>query len=306
MLQKIRKNPFISKTFYSVYHFANSIYLRFGRHFLKRFRLERNLAKTSEVLRKHNIKDLHFKDSHPYIESDGRKFYYMPESRGGCVHVLNDAYEKRISEIIGKYIKDDSIIFDVGSNFGFFTMQASKKATKGKIYAFEPVPESFGYLERNIKINNLENHVTGIWAAVSDKQGTIRITTNKFGGNHILNRIRSGSAKNTAIVKSMTIDSFCAKNKINRLDLLKCDVEGAELMVLRGAKSMIKRCMPIIILEIQENWAMRFGYAPSEIFDLLKDLGYNYSLITNKGIIRPTTIGKDLEKTNNFLFVSKS
>ena len=51
---------------------------------------------------------------------------------------------------------------------------------------------------------------------------------------------------------------------------------------------------------------MRFGYAPSEIFDLLKDLGYNYSLITNKGIIRPTTIGKDLEKTNNFLFVSKS
>lgn len=301
ILHRLKRQPLINKMGYAAYDTFKPLCTNVAKKVSASYRLERLTGKYSKELQRKGIKNFIFISGKPYIEHENIKFRYIPDSRGGNIHVLKDTGEENLHNIISKNLRHDSVLIDIGANFGFFALMASKKITDGKIYAFEPVRETFQYLKDNVDINGLSNRIIIRQAAVSDREGHIHITNNKFGGNHLLTK----KLHNSESVPTIRLDTFVIQNNIKRIDTIKCDVEGAELLVLKGGEHCISKYHPTIILEIQENWIRRFGYSPSDIFDLLRNHGYNYKLIIGTGISEGSNykdITTDLEKTNNFIF----
>ena len=146
-------------------------------------------------------------------------------------------YERfKISRLV-KMLRPDSVFFDLGANAGYYSVVAAPRCSQ--VYAFEPLPESLGYLRRHIALNHLEN-CTAIEAAVGDFDGPVHFSKSftKYEG-----QICEDGELSVASVK---LDTFCQTHPAPTL--LKIDVEGAELAVLRGAEHLLIECRPAIFL----------------------------------------------------------
>lgn len=115
----------------------------------------------------------------------------------------------------------------------------------GSIYAFEPEPRNYSLLEKNIAVNKLTN-VSAINKGVADKPGQLRLFISDVNiGTHSMTMKQDRYVD----VDVITIDDFVRENKINHVDLIKCDVEGFEPFVLNGMKETVSRFNPYLILE---------------------------------------------------------
>ncbi|KKM21414.1 hypothetical protein LCGC14_1635630 [marine sediment metagenome] len=165
----------------------------------------------------------------------------------------------------------------------------------------EDVENFFNHVDINVKINNLKNvHVNNI--GLSNKVGkeifyyspeTSVLTSTK----NIIN-YKNVNKINCSIT---TLDSYVEEFKIKSIDFIKCDVEGAELYVLEGGLRTIKNFKPILFLELFHEWSKRFGYHPSEVFELLLSIGYEAFLpINGKLELTKGYVGEDFDKQNYF------
>lgn len=149
-------------------------------------------------------------------------------------------------------------IFDIGANIGTFTTWMAKVYPKGKIYAFEPQRIVFQMLCGNMSINNHDN-VYAMNMGLGDVNETIEFFepdyTQKvdYGTFSLVEPVIEKMTNNLSVVDISTLDSFMSKHKIEKVDLLKIDVEGMDIQVLRGAKETIKRCKPAIFIEHCDN-----------------------------------------------------
>jgi FkbM family methyltransferase len=154
--------------------------------------------------------------------------------------------------------KSDPVIFDIGANIGTFTTWMAKFYPKGKIYAFEPQRIVFQMLCGNMSINNHDN-VYAMNMGLGDENTTIEFFepdyTQKvdYGTFSLVEKVIDKTTNNLSVVDISTLDSFMSKHKIEKVDLLKIDVEGMDIQVLRGAKETIQRCKPAIFIEHSDN-----------------------------------------------------
>lgn len=145
-----------------------------------------------------------------------------------------------------------NVALDVGANAGGYALLFGQWVGKdGKVFAFEPAPQTYSGLCRHIELNALARIVTPVQAAVSDNSATAEF---RAVGSHGMNRlvVAKEDTGRASIVKvpTMTLDQFCARENILP-DLIKIDVEGFELAVLRGAREVIKACGPRLSLFIE-------------------------------------------------------
>lgn len=93
-------------------------------------------------------------------------------------------------------------------------------------------------------------------------------------------------------------------NKENNIypDFIKCDVEGAELLVLKGGEETLKSKKPVIFIELLRKWAQKFNYHPNEVIKFLKNLGYKCFIISNNNLIEVLEITETIQETN-FIFL---
>lgn len=304
MLFKIlRKNKFIYNFSYKIYEKSYPIYASLISRVSNKYAIERDINRLSKRLKENPIGELHFIDGEAHLQIGEYKFGYFPEP-GTILGEINSSEVIFIADIILRLLRKDSVFFDLGANFGYFTIVASSKISDGRIYSFEPVPKTYWQLKKNISLNNISNRVYPLQVAISDKDGFLNITTDKSACNHIVDK----SVKNSVKVKTIKLDSFCKQNKIDSIDVIKCDVEGAEYYMIKGGVNILKRCKPVLILEIQTNWLSRFNLTPDMLFKLAKELGYNYKLLIHgkHGKIVESSnykdISADLSKANDILF----
>ncbi len=173
-------------------------------------------------------------------------------------------FEQDFLEKLDNYLKEDSIIIDIGANIGNHTLYWANERRAKKIYAFEPIPHTFGILKKNIEINQLEDRVILNNVGLSDQKGMGEVKTfckQNLGGT----RLKKLQSDTPYTIPLRTLDSFNIKE--DTIDLIKIDVEGMDNEVLLGASKTIRKYKPIIMIESFPD-----SFEKSDA--LLKDFGY--------------------------------
>ena len=180
-----------------------------------------------------------------------RKFYYLnkydffmfldPFSHLGKILTDDELYEKDTCYMINKYIKKDSIFFDIGANEGFFSLVASKKIITGKIYCFEPQKNLLKIIEKNLLKNNFKNFFLldfGIGESEYFTNLNVFQDTNT-GASSILKKHFLNTKKTKIKIKSL--DHFVSEERLyDQIDLVKIDIEGYEINAIKGMKNLLK------------------------------------------------------------------
>ncbi|HVT93323.1 MAG TPA: FkbM family methyltransferase [Bryobacteraceae bacterium] len=193
----------------------------------------------------------------------------------GCL----DYYDEKA---IRKMLHPGDVCLDVGAHIGYFSLLFSHLVgSTGRIISFEPIPYTHSFLTRNIEHNQAAN-VTVEHAAVGNHIGVARMLAapnNRLGWSTI-------SDQGDVDVRCTTIDSEVLRLGIPRLHLVKMDVEGYELEVLRGAAQTIDKLRPKVMFEVNEHALTRQGASVDAINNFFFDRHYKLYK-AEKGHLRP-------------------
>ncbi len=192
-----------------------------------------------------------------------------------CGALTLGVYEKCESRLIQEKLKPGMIVVDLGANVGLYTaLAASIVGSSGKVYAFEPDAENFGYLEKTVARNGFTN-VTCLRSAVSDHNGTGNLFhSDENLGDHRIYDSRDGRASNT--IALTTLDYFAETKKISKIDFIKMDIQGAEGWAMKGMEQVIAKSPHMQIFA--EFWPLgisRTGESPTAFLATLKRHGFS-------------------------------
>ncbi len=179
-------------------------------------------------------------------------------------------YERETQRILGQCIAPGAVVYDLGANVGFFTLLASKLAGRsGVVCSFEPLPRNLQYLERHLRLNDVEN-VRVFPIAVSSRSGTARFASAQspsMGGLRASGEIE---------VKTESLDGLFESGAVPPPAFMKIDVEGAEHDVLTGAARILRGCRPVILLSAH-------GHVQRDrCSTLLRDAGYELKTVIDR------------------------
>ncbi len=175
-----------------------------------------------------------------------------------------------------RLLRSDDICFDVGANLGYYTVLMAKAVPRGRVYAFEPDPLSHALLQLNVRMNRLGNVITND-LALGDRTGTstfVQCTDSAF--NSFKDTARR-AVLNEIEVPVTTIDDFMVEHGVPRVDFVKMDVEGAEGLVLCGARNLLRNSAlrpRMLLSELFDENHKAFGDSAAEIVESLRRSGY--------------------------------
>jgi FkbM family methyltransferase len=187
---------------------------------------------------------------------------------------LPTAWDGDLLRFFYERMPDDCHFLDVGSATGSFCLLPALRPTS-RCIAFEPVPLVRDILRANISLNGLEDRVSVFPYALWDQDGaaTLRLPADQEMGLACLADEPTRFAPvGDVLVETRRLDGLV----LGRIDMAKIDVEGAELMVLRGAAETLARDRPALLVEYDERNTTAFGYKPEKIMEFLKTLGYTH------------------------------
>src|SRR5258705_6161263 len=160
------------------------------------------------------------------------------------------SYELEVQRALQERLKPGSVLYDVGSNIGFYSLLAARQGAQ--VFAFEPDIQIAGSLERHARLNSLGSKIEVIRAAVFSTSGFVALepadTARGHGNAHIGSKIQHSNP--TVEVPCITLDDFVQKHSVP--DTIKIDVEGAESDVLKGAECLFRRSRPHLICEVHD------------------------------------------------------
>ncbi len=179
---------------------------------------------------------------------------------------LYGCYDYPVTKLIETLIGPGMVFFDIGANAGFFSLLAAKKCQH--VYAFEPLPSNLQRMRRNLEINGLRN-VSVVANAVGDREATATLYVPESSNSGLASLTPMAGAKSLE-VPVITLDGFLRQHGIGRVDLIKMDIEGAEVMALEGGKELLSRPdAPDVIFEAHPGseaakWLADHGYTICE------------------------------------------
>jgi FkbM family methyltransferase len=217
--------------------------------------------------------------------------------------LLNWEYEKEEREMLLSLAKDGDTFFDIGANAGLYSITFAKRYPKSRVYAFEPIPVTIAELESNLELNGVEN-VTICPYGLSDKSdhATFYYAASDSGATSMAPIGERFGPTVTTVASVSDLDSVCGNEGGFHPDIIKCDVEGAELLVFKGAAKTLETYKPVIQCEMLRKWAKRFNYHPNDIIKFLGEIGYNCYFL-KEGSLQPFTEMTDETVETNFFFI---
>ena len=155
-------------------------------------------------------------------------------------------YEPALTKYITDTLTNESCFLDIGAHAGYFSLLAASIAQNGKVIVFEPEVNNFEFIEKIKQLNKIENW-TLVNAAVGLENGHLRFKKGQTSSTGLID------AEGDVIVNQVSLDNFFEKEGIQKIDLIKIDVEGYGGNVLTGGVKIINRFKPIILFEIHEG-----------------------------------------------------
>lgn len=174
-------------------------------------------------------------------------------------------------------VKDVKTIIDCGGNIGLYSLNLAKIYPNASIHAFEPLDFNFQIFRKNIKLNNFEN-ISLNKKGVGEEKGAfeIKFGNKKSGASIYVDEFNSDGKEEIQVLK---LDDYCIENNIESIDILKIDVEGGELKVLKGAQNILsnsKKCL--VIVEVIEKHLKAAGDDGKSLFEFMQSLGFKIGL----------------------------
>jgi len=201
-------------------------------------------------------------------------------------------YEKRQVLVWQSLVRNDSIVIDIGANIGYYSLVASKIAMKGSVYAFEAASQTFQLLVQNINTNRLTN-VYPLHLAVCNENSEMELFIS--GESNIgMTGLRKVGNKGTSIEKVQTtsLDEWIKTTELLKVDLIKIDIEGAELLALKGMEGILNKFRPVLFIEISSLLGL-YGNTSYDLYDFMEKMKYNCYQATAKNTLQNVSAGTE-------------
>lgn len=279
-------------------------------HRLRIWRSRRRLLSAYRVfsgsVAQSTIKEIAFnKEGCVFTLHDGRRYRFDPSRAAGWLYSVpfSGVFEQKETEYLKTLIRPGWVCLDVGACFGWYTVLLSHLAGRvGRVHAFEPVTPNLECLRANVALNGSGNVVLND-IALGEQAGKIKLYLPRHGVSASIRAHGSAASCKVLDATVSTLDDYVARNNLERLDFIKADIEGAELLLLNGGLTTLKRFKPCLMLEIQAHSTGLFGYAPAAVFTLLGGLGYRaYYVGKDAGLVPYQPSNAAVLPDYNFIF----
>jgi FkbM family methyltransferase len=205
---------------------------------------------------------------------------------------LTGCYEPNEFCLLERILRPGMTFIDVGANIGLYTVFAGTRVGReGVIVAVEPSSREFGRLKENTNLNKLTN-VRLLQIAVSNfsAEAQLLVATEEKSGHNTLGAFGYDSVvlANTELVHVEPLDNIINEEGLQRVDVIKMDIEGAELFALQGAICTLKRFHPIIMLELSDRTLQNQKCSSTDVWQFLTQHGYRiYTYSNTNGVPVP-------------------
>lgn len=179
--------------------------------------------------------------------------------------VITEVWDINVYEVEDKHFNNGGVVVDLGANIGSFSIYAACRGAK--VYAVEPEPGNLTILNKNILLNNMKKHIVVAPYAISNYKGTAKITDR--GGNSTIKDENSSGSE----VEVLPLDNFFSLYNINNVDVLKIDIEGAEVETILGASKVSLMQCKFIAIELDKRSGEHMG-------DMVKKLSETHHVRT--------------------------
>ena len=212
-------------------------------------------------------------------------------------HILNqELWEPHLVAFMKNFIKEGYVCIDIGSCFGWYAVHMSKyTGNTGLIYAFEPLKENIQLIKKNIKQNNINNVILQEVALGATSQTSTICNAYLRNNTNIGDSFISTHYKDRDGYTDLKIDDFIGKEEImvklnkqltfiekldnikipRKINFMKLDTQGSELMVLQGAQKILKNDRPVIAIELEDPCSLLYSYDSGVLIDYLKSFDYD-------------------------------
>lgn len=203
---------------------------------------------------------------------DGRKLIVdLSTGMQETVYFVGE-YEPSITAIASEMIAEGDVCLDVGANFGWYTTLMSLRAgTSGAVHAFEPMPKTYRELERNREAARYKDRIYINNFALGDREDVVQINMfDDLPSGHASLSAKGESRVSAFDCRLTTLDGYLADHDIDHVNFVKVDIEGAEMMFLRGAERLFKQEIPpVFLMEMALAQTRNFDYVPNDLLEFM-------------------------------------
>jgi len=196
--------------------------------------------------------------------------------------LVNGIWEAEVTNFICGRVSRDMTVIDVGADIGYYTLLFARRVGKeGRVIAFEPIPEAKERLEDNVGLNGYANVTICDFALFSSEgqvvlEGPLQLSR--------INLFKSNTENKDIRVMTRVFDQVVPEFELHRIDLVKIDVEGAELDVLRGMEGSLKMYHPHLLIEVHPDYLSHFDCGPEDLLGFLHAMKYTIQAV-DKGTV---------------------
>lgn len=213
-----------------------------------------------------------------------------------CAYVCG-AYEPNDFFYFDKFVPAGGTVIDLGAHEGLYTVFSSRRVgPTGCVVAVEPSEREIKKLKNNIALNGCTNvHIFETAVGSSNGRARLRIAEDRHAGTNTLGQfiydVREVASEEVSI---RTVDDIVAELGLQRVDVIKADIEGGELAMLLGARETLLRFRPALFLEISPDALRAQGGTPDDVTEFLRTLNYRASVLDNaSAALRPFAVVPD-------------
>ncbi len=205
--------------------------------------------------------------------------FELPKGDFGVTLELDSTgeYEPLTTATILEYLKEGSVFVDIGAHVGLFSVPAMKwVGDSGRVIAFEPHPDNFALLLKNVEANGATEGISVENAAVSSCNEPLTLYTSAFNtGDH---QVYPTSGRKGIDIQCVSLDSYFGKSE--RVDVIKMDVQGAEGAAFEGMRRVLQENPEIVVIwELSPSQLEAFGTTAEAVLDFLQSLGFSSTII---------------------------
>ena len=222
----------------------------------------------------------------------GVKLTFPTEDSAMAPGLIAGYYERQELTLFQRLVRVSNTVLDAGGNIGIYACVGAKQLPPGsRLVTFEPVPQNQAYLRRNLEQNQVESSVTVVDSALGAEAGsvTIHLAAGSTGAHSVSADTVGAGSTGSVTVPMTTIDDFLADHDFGSVDVIKVDVEGFDVAVLRGGAKTLREHMPTLFVEYAPALLRNAGFDPAELLDIVFDT-YDHVLVIDepRNLVRRT------------------